>query len=197
MLTEKLDTDRNDLSEATWRAFQTRLRRYVSKRVPAGDVDDIVGDVLVKLVRSRKDLETLSNLSAWILRVAANTVTDYYRHRSLEQIKRSSADYEYFLSPECEGENSDTSAREISSCLAPFIQNLPAAYAETLMLTDLGGMKQSEAAQQLDVSLSALKSRVQRGRAKLKQALLRCCELELDRRGNVVNYKPRSACCET
>lgn len=194
-LTEKLETDRHDLSEITWGAFRTRLRRYVGKRVPAEDVDDVVGDVLVKLVRSREAFEAVSNLSAWILRVAANTVADYYRHRSMEQAKRSSLDYEYLLSMEKEGESSDTSTRAISGCLTPFIQNLPAAYAETLILTDIGGMKQSEAARQLNVSLSAVKSRVQRGRAKLKQALLRCCELELDRRGRVINYRPRGACC--
>ncbi len=195
-LTEKLETDRHDLSEVTWGAFRTRLRCYVSKRVPAEDVDDVVGDVLVKLVRSREALEAASNLSAWILRVAANTVTDYYRTRSSEKAKRASLDHEYLLSMEKEGESSDTSTREISGCLTPFIQNLPAAYAETLILTDIGGMKQSEAARQLNVSLSAVKSRVQRGRAKLKQALLRCCELELDRRGGIINYRPRGSCCD-
>ncbi len=194
-LTEKLETDRHDLSEVTWGAFRTRLRCYVGKRVPAEDVDDVVSDVLVKLVRSKEALEAASNLSAWILRVAANTVTDYYRNRSSEKANRASLDHEYLLSMEKESESSVTSAGEVSGCLAPFIQTLPAVYAETLMLTDLGGMKQSEAARRLDVSLSAVKSRVQRGRAKLKQALLRCCELELDRRGGIINYRPRGSCC--
>ena len=35
------------------------------------------------------------------------------------------------------------------------------------------------------------KSRVQRGREKLKELLLRCCQVELDKRGSVMDYHPK------
>ena len=36
-----------------WRDFQTSLRAYVSRRVEAGAVEDVVGDILLLLVRRR------------------------------------------------------------------------------------------------------------------------------------------------
>ena len=78
---------------------------------------------------------------------------------------------------------------EVAACLIPFIRALPPAYGEALMLTDIGGLPQAEAARRLGLSVSGLKSRVQRGRAKLKQALLRCCAIETDRWGTVLDYR--------
>ena len=41
-----------------------------------------------------------------------------------------------------------------------------------------------------------MKSRVQRGRAKLKEALLSCCAIEVDRRGGVVDVRKRKGRCD-
>jgi CheY-like chemotaxis protein len=44
-------------------------------------------------------------------------------------------------------------------------------------------------AQELGISVSGMKSRVQRGRQKLRDLLQTCCELELDAMGNVIHYE--------
>jgi len=44
-------------------------------------------------------------------------------------------------------------------------------------------------AERLGVSLSGAKSRVQRGRERLRQGLLDCCAIEIGRRG-IVGYAP-------
>ena len=65
------------------------------------------------------------------------------------------------------------------------------------MLTDIEGLTRAEAADRLGLSVSGMKSRVQRGRAKLKQALLRCCAVETDRWGTVLDYRehgPERSC---
>ena len=41
------------------------------------------------------------------------------------------------------------------------------------------------------LSLSGMKSRVQRGRARMRQSLLECCYVELDRRGGIADYDAR------
>ena len=48
---------------------------------------------------------------------------------------------------------------------------------------ELEGLTQQTAAKRMGLSLSGMKSRVQRGRARLKQMLDDCCLIELDRRG--------------
>lgn len=58
-------------------------------------------------------------------------------------------------------------------------------------LTALRGFTQSEAAKHAGVSVSGMKSRVQRAREQLKKMLLRCCEVEVDRRGAIAGYQVR------
>jgi RNA polymerase sigma-70 factor (ECF subfamily) len=59
---------------------------------------------------------------------------------------------------------------------------------------DLDGLPQAEAARREGVSLSGMKSRVQRGRRRLAQLPGTCCALTLDARGLPMEYAPNSDC---
>ena len=74
---------------------------------------------------------------------------------------------------------------------ALFVSMLPSPYREALTLTELEGLSQREAAEMLGISTSGMKSRVQRGRAKLRQALEDCCHIALDARGRVTDFEVR------
>lgn len=165
------------------------------KRAQPGDVDDIVGDILLKLVRTRNALETARDPAAWVMRVAANAVADHYRKSGAEKRGRSLTEGEMALQVEARPDAAETPATEVARCLVPFLKALPEIYAEVLMLTDLGGVPQVEAAERLGLSLPAVKSRVRRGREKLRQALLRCCAVQLDGRGNVIDFRLNSSGC--
>ena len=84
-----------------------------------------------------------------------------------------------------------SSLGELSACVAPDDRGLARKYRDALIMTDLNGMTQQEAANRLGVSLSGAKSRVQRGRKQIKDMLLACCRVELDRLGGVVDFAPR------
>lgn len=71
------------------------------------------------------------------------------------------------------------------------VRDLPDDYRRAIELTELGGMTQAAAAERLGLSVPGAKSRVQRGRARLREMLLRCCEIETDRRGRVVAFEAR------
>jgi RNA polymerase sigma-70 factor (ECF subfamily) len=85
-----------------------------------------------------------------------------------------------------------------ASILGPWlratIETLPEEYADALRRVELEGQSQKDAARELGLSYSGMKSRVQRGRALLQQALLRCCAVERDVRGRVIDWSPRPAC---
>jgi len=57
------------------------------------------------------------------------------------------------------------------------------------------GLSQKEISEKENLSLSCVKSRIQRGRIKLKNALIGCCKFETDRRGNVLDYRPNHDNC--
>ena len=86
-------------------------------------------------------------------------------------------------------------ARELASCLGPMVARLPSHYRETMTLTDLAAIPQKEAALRSALSLSGMKSRVQRGRQALEQLLHDSCRIELDATGRVMDYQPRGPSC--
>jgi RNA polymerase sigma-70 factor (ECF subfamily) len=64
-----------------------------------------------------------------------------------------------------------------------------------MRLTAFEGVPQVDAARRLGISTSGMKSRVQRGRRLLREALLACCEVSLDRRGGIAAFRsPRGVC---
>ena len=71
------------------------------------------------------------------------------------------------------------------------IRSLPDGYREAVQLAEIEGLPQQEVADRLGLSLSGAKSRIQRGRAMLKDVLEQCCHFEFDGRGNVMDYDPK------
>ncbi len=178
------------MTENEWASFEIRLRSYVGNRVESRWVDDVVGDILLKLVKNSTGVKTAGNPLAFVMRVASNAITDHYRRKSVEQRVLTELEYE-----NTDTEPYNNASAEMAGCIQPFIESLPGIYREALLLTEINGMSQTEAARQLGISTSGMKSRVQRGRARVKEALLDCCAIELDRRGGIMDYETRTSNC--
>ena len=71
------------------------------------------------------------------------------------------------------------------------IRQLPPAYRDAIAMTDLEGLTHAAAARRAGVSVSGMKSRVQRARQRLRAILDGCCRVELDRRGALMSYTAR------
>jgi RNA polymerase sigma-70 factor (ECF subfamily) len=73
------------------------------------------------------------------------------------------------------------------------VPHLASPYRETLELTELQGVTNADAARRLGVSLAAVKSRVLRGRKLLREAVAKCCALEIGAAGRVLDCTPSDA----
>ena len=76
-------------------------------------------------------------------------------------------------------------------CVALFVARLSSPYREAITLTELEGLTQKAAAEMLGISLPGMKSRVQRGREKVRAMFDECCSVSVDCRGRVVECEPR------
>ncbi len=85
-------------------------------------------------------------------------------------------------------------AKEMQELVGPMLSMLPEEYGQPLYLSDIQGLPQKEIAAKLNLSLSGTKSRIQRGREKLKALFLECCHLEFDRNGKLLQTQVRSHC---
>ncbi|WP_167631672.1 RNA polymerase sigma factor SigZ [Mariprofundus ferrooxydans] len=169
-----------------WQAHKDRLYNYIVRRVPDRHVaDDILQEVFLKAHISLTGVNTPGSVSAWLFRVAANAIADYYRARKpAEQLPDDL--------PALEQERDYIA--ELADCLQPLIDDLPEIYRNALVLSEIEGMTQQELATRLGLSLSGAKSRVQRGREQLRLRLLQCCEIEVGKNG-LVGYETREHGC--
>ena len=200
-------TNSHGLDESLLRDVHGRLTAFVARRVdnPA-DVGDIVQTVFLRLHERGASVAGDGRLVAWLFQVTRNAIADYYRAPSRRrEVGLPSTDAE---NPGGDGPadpvstasvsfGGDAEARaELASCVRPMVEGLPSPYREALTLVELQGVTQVEAAERLGVSVSGMKSRVQRGRARLRDALLTCCAVTQSASGGVLEFELRrnSAC---
>lgn len=183
-------------SELPWEELHGNLRAFIGRRVRnQADVDDLVQRVLLQIVKGLGSLRDAERLHAWVYRAARNVIVDHYRKSatSREVTSGASADRaaEESAIPAPSDEDEGAALQELAACLMPMLRQLPPAYREAVTLADLEGMNQADAAERAGVSVSGMKSRIQRGRRQLKAVLEECCRVDLDRRGAIVGYEPR------
>ncbi|MGV3538237.1 MAG: RNA polymerase sigma factor SigZ [Rufibacter sp.] len=167
--------------------YQEALQGFIRKRVPnQADAEDLSQQVLLKVHKHCETLPKVKNVRAWLYEITRHVVHDFYRGRQRETSLPDNTDL-----PVPTDENP---LHDLERCVLPLLQLLPLKYAEPVRLADLEGLPQQEIADQLGLSLSGAKSRVQRGREKLKAVFLECCHLELDRHGRLVSADIRPDC---
>lgn len=179
-------------SQLIWNAYYGKLLAFISRRVPNSyDAEDIVQEVFLKLHMHLGTVRSEEATTGWIYQVARNAVSDYYRKRRI-----STEDISQYTDKADETETFeelDSPEKFIASGLFKMIDNLPAKYAQAVLMADLHKIPQVEISEKLGMSISGVKSRVQRGRAMLREALLKCCCFEFDPYGTIIDFKP--ACC--
>ncbi len=77
------------------------------------------------------------------------------------------------------------------------VERLPALHRDAVSLADLEELTQPETAKRLGLSVSATKSRVQRGRRILTALPPECCLIQLDAGGRVTSFETRGGSCTT
>jgi RNA polymerase sigma-70 factor (ECF subfamily) len=77
------------------------------------------------------------------------------------------------------------------------MEELPELYRIPLQFSELEGMPRANIASRLGLSLTAVKSRIRRGRQMIKKRLQDCCHFEFDQRGKVIGWERRNPqCCD-
>lgn len=173
-------------TDAIWTQLSTDLWRFIRRRV-ADDhtADDLVQETFVRVHRNLAALEERDRVAAWVYRIARNVVHDHFRKAAGAAASLAGAD----PAEEASGRTQEQRSRS-HQWLTEMIHALPEGYRQAVELAELEELSHQEAADRLGLSLSAAKSRIQRGRAMLKETLQRCCTFEFDRRGNLVDCQP-------
>jgi RNA polymerase sigma-70 factor (ECF subfamily) len=178
--------------EKIYQKFREPLKHFIAKRIRDEDsAEDLVHDVFLRIHDRIDSLKEPDKLPSWIYTIARNSIIDSYRKR-----KPTVNGSDFLL--DLEQNEPEEVPEDLNRVVQSMMDKLPPLDKEALILSEFQGLKQSEVARRLGISLSGAKSRIQRARKKLKDLLLECCHFEFDRYGTVFNYLPKKCirCCE-
>lgn len=175
-------------SPTPWQDVAARLRPFIARRVSPAEIDDVMQDVFIRMQRGLPTLREEERFTSWLFQIARSSVAEHMRTRARHPI----ADGEVELEQPAETEDDDRDvARSLAGCVSMFVAQLPTPYREAVTLVELEGMTVREAAEMVGISVSGMKSRVQRGRGRLRELFDACCEIALDARGKPTEFTPR------
>ncbi len=202
------------VSEQLWYDAHDRLTAFVAQRVddPA-DVADLVQTVLLRAHQHVASLADEERLLPWLFQITRNAIADYYRsparrreigdvapdgaldlpdgHQIAPSISPSGKSGAHQLGATAPDDAAALS--ELAGCVRPLVQQLPPPYRDALTLVEFEGVSQVEVASRLGISVSGMKSRVQRARSMLRDGLVACCDISRSATGGVLDFAPRSA----
>lgn len=165
-----------------WTDLREELKQFIFSKVR--DIDrseDILQEVFLKMFLNIHTLSDSSKLTSWVYQITRNAVADYYRKTNLE-VQIDGFDF-------AEQETNEPLYLSLSNCINQKINKLPKKYKQAILLTYFDDYSQIALAEKLDLSYSGAKTRVQRGREKLKGLIIDCQNVETDNKGNLISYQ--------
>lgn len=175
--------------ESVYQTFHHSLLSFIRSKITIKeDAEDILQNVFIRISLNIDRLSESEKLKSWIYAITRNAIIDYYRHRSKSKAITLDETFEQSLL------NEDArAATGLDGCMHNMINLLPEPYRQTLIDSEIHGISQKELAEKYDIPYPSLRSRVQRGRERLKQLYSNCCHIQQDARGNIVEFKIRNA----
>ncbi len=168
---------------------------FVNKRVADNrDTEDLTQEIFYKLICSQNKGTQIEDTQKWLYRIAKNTVIDYYRKRKIRTEDISNLEWKwvenidnFILSKEQE--------QSLKKYLNQLVDELPEDYRILMRMYAKEGMSQKEIADELGLNPVTVRSKIARGRAKLKKKITDCCHVIQGGKGAIIDYKPIANKC--
>ena len=143
------------------------------------DAQDCAQEAMVRIYRAMSAFKGQSSLATWIYRITMNTCLDELRRRKVRKVSSLDSMLEAGWSPVDTGDTPEEHGlrSEKQEALNAAIQSLPADMRAAIILRDVKGYSYDEISDILDANVGTIKSRISRGREKLREILVKQSEL--------------------
>jgi RNA polymerase sigma-70 factor, ECF subfamily len=163
-----------------WSLYKPKIYQYIGEKTKRkSDIEDILQEVFIKFWTKHNEIRDKDKTLNWLISVSKNTIADYYRLKDNTILKSP-------LDPSTVTLDIETTNDE-SKKLIPIINSLPVKYKTVLLMSEIYGLPHKEIAEQFDLSISCVKTRVVRARKLLSEQMYKCCEFDYDKYGNIIN----------
>lgn len=193
-MTSDLDLMRK-ATEGDEQAFETLVSRYEGKIYHmalryTGDAEealDITQEVFLRMYRSMAEFQGNSSVSTWVYRIADNVCKDVMRRVSsratvLPAATDAEDPYEIEIPDLRYNPESVYDRAALRETIVDAISSLPEHMRKAIILREIAGFSYEEIAECLDLEMGTVKSRIARGRDKLR--------IFLSRTGNKTEQNP-------
>jgi len=141
----------------------------------ASDAEDIVQEAALKGLRRFDSFQSGTDFRAWMMTIVANTYIDLYRRRRREKPATTEDAVQALAASE-----SPLRAGDLEFLLPDDVEralaSLPEEQRAAIVLVDVNGLTNQEAAEALGWPLGTVNSRVYRGRSELRALLRRAAD---------------------
>lgn len=166
-------------------SFETLIKDYkkIAYNIALGilrnkeDAEDISQESLIKVFKNIEKFNMNSSFKTWMYRIVVNTCLDFKRKRkentiSVDQPLHSGYD-EFYMELEDEKSSPEkiVDRKLTSTMVTEAIEKLEDDFKTVILLRDINEFSYSEISKILTCNIGTVKSRISRGRQKLKEIL--------------------------
>jgi RNA polymerase sigma-70 factor (ECF subfamily) len=174
-----------------YKQFNSELLGYVKSKVRSKeDAEDILQNVFIKISSNLEKLNEEVKLKNWLFTITRNAIIDYYRTKAKVKQVTVAGDIENDILEEKDPDPT----KGLDQCMSTMIGLLPEEYRDIIIDSEIKGLKQKDLADMYGIAYPSMRSRVQRGRERLKQLFYNCCLIKTDQHGNVIDAQGRTDC---
>lgn len=143
------------------------------------DAQDCLQEAMLRIYRAINGFKAQSSFSTWVYRITMNTCLDELRRRKNRPNTSLDGLYDAGWSPVDPGQTPEKSAMigDMRRQLQIYIRELPEDMRSAVVLRDIEGYSYEEIATMLDANVGTIKSRISRGREKLREKIMSRPEL--------------------
>jgi RNA polymerase sigma-70 factor, ECF subfamily len=145
--------------------LRPKLHRYCARMTGSiVDGEDVVQDTLMKALVALPNVGVIDNLERYLFRIAHNTVLDFLRRRARNPVMQNEEALEMIPAPDSTDRDNEAAATSLRTFM-----RLPALQRSSVILKDVLVHSLEEVASITGASHAAVKSALQRGRARLRE----------------------------
>ncbi len=144
------------------------------------DAKDCMQDAMIRIFRSLPTFRGDSSISTWIYRIVNNTCLDSHRRKKVRRAESlEELDEAGWTAPDpSPGPQEELERQSLKSVLSRGISLLPDNIRSAVVMRDIHGFSYEEIAETLDINIGTVKSRINRGRERLRNFLIETGELD-------------------
>ncbi|MEV5893045.1 RNA polymerase sigma factor [Nonomuraea fuscirosea] len=152
--------------------YSAMLYRYVSKRLGPGPAEDLVGETFLIAFSKRRSYDlAYPDARPWLFGILTKLVARHHRSEATRYRALLRAPVEAEVESPADRVAAGVSAQAVRGELAGALAALPAKDRDVLLLIAWGDLTYEEVARALGIPVGTVRSRLNRGRRKVRAAL--------------------------